>query len=120
VARRTPIGQGEAFKAIYRVLLDRDMGPRAGALMAVLERHFVVKRLTELPLDEAAFRRETVISFAEFMAVLTKDKAKIVNITPERWADDIADFTVTHDDAKAYLLRVRGSGPPSTDRSGSP
>ncbi len=55
VARRTPISQSEAFKAVYRVLLDRDMGPRAGALMAVLERDFVVNRLAELAYDEAEF-----------------------------------------------------------------
>lgn len=110
VARRTPIGQGEAFKAIYRVFLDRDMGPRAGALMAVLTRDFVVKRLSELPYDEAVFLRETAISRPEHEALLQKEKDRVASVTASKRAADIADFTVTHEDGKTYVHRVRDEG----------
>jgi lysyl-tRNA synthetase, class I len=38
---------GEAFGALYRVFLDRPNGPRAGWLLASLDRPFVVDRLRE-------------------------------------------------------------------------
>jgi lysyl-tRNA synthetase class 1 len=48
-AKLTPIPSGKAFEAIYRAFLDRASGPRAGSLLATLERSFVLKRLNELP-----------------------------------------------------------------------
>ena len=60
VARLTaPIDQPSAFKAIYRVLLDKEAGPKAGNLLAFLDRDFVIHRLKELPVDKHAFWRET-------------------------------------------------------------
>ena len=38
---------GLAFRALYMVLLGRDSGPRAGELLAALERAFVLRRLRE-------------------------------------------------------------------------
>jgi lysyl-tRNA synthetase, class I len=38
---------GEAFAAVYRAFLDRSNGPRAGWLLASLDRAFVVNRLRE-------------------------------------------------------------------------
>jgi lysyl-tRNA synthetase class 1 len=110
VARRTPIAQGEAFKAVYRVLLDRDMGPRVGALMAVLERDFVVKRLSELPYDEGVFLRETAMPRQEHEALLQKEKGKITDIQATIVAADIAEFTITHDDGKIHVQRVLDPG----------
>jgi lysyl-tRNA synthetase, class I len=114
-ARRTPIGQGEAFKAIYRLLLDRDMGPRAGALMAVLERDFVVGRLTELALDEAAFLREAAISKKEFEAWREKEKGNIVETNTEALAGgEVSSVEITLNDGKTHRRLVW-----ATDRSGS-
>jgi lysyl-tRNA synthetase, class I len=114
-ARRTPIGQGEAFKAIYRLLLDRDMGPRAGALMAVLERDFVVRRLTELPLDEAAFVREAAISKKEFDVWREKEKANITETKTEALAGGaVSSVEITLNDGKTYRRLFW-----ATDRSGS-
>ena len=50
-ARLTPLAPARAFQALYRVLLDRDSGPKAGNLLAFLDSKFVVKRLQE-PYDE--------------------------------------------------------------------
>ena len=54
VARLTPIEQPAAFKAIYRVLLDREAGPKAGNLLAFLDPAFVMRRFAR-----TALRRES-------------------------------------------------------------
>ena len=59
VARLTPIGQPAAFQAIYRTLLDRDSGPKAGNLLSFLDREFVIGRFQELPFDLAEVWRLT-------------------------------------------------------------
>jgi lysyl-tRNA synthetase, class I len=79
-ARRTPIEQPSAFKAIYRLFFDKEQGPRAGAIMAVLDRDFVIKRLTELPLDRAALLAETASKPDDIGAWLTKEGAKIASV----------------------------------------
>jgi lysyl-tRNA synthetase, class I len=42
-----PILPAELFKAIYRIFLNRDSGPKAGWLLSALPRAFVAKRLSE-------------------------------------------------------------------------
>jgi lysyl-tRNA synthetase class 1 len=106
VSRRTPLAQSAAFKAIYRALLDREQGPRAGALMAILDKDFLVKRFTELPYEQEAYWKETAIPAAEHLAQLEKEKAKIAAIKLIRRAGEIADFEVTHTDGKIYVHRV--------------
>jgi lysyl-tRNA synthetase class 1 len=46
-AKQMDLKAGEAFGAIYRSFLDRPNGPRAGWLLASLDRAFVVNRLKE-------------------------------------------------------------------------
>src|SRR6478609_813822 len=62
VARLTPLDQPLAFKAIYRVLLDREAGPKAGNLLAFLDPAFVVRRFQELPVTRAEFWRDSAIT----------------------------------------------------------
>jgi lysyl-tRNA synthetase class 1 len=106
ISRRAPLAQSSAFKAIYRTLLDREQGPRAGALMAILDKDFLVKRFTELPYEEEAYWKETAIPAAEHLAQLEKEKAKVEAIKLVRQAGEIADFEVTHTDGKIYIHRV--------------
>ncbi|MFS8065831.1 MAG: lysine--tRNA ligase [Byssovorax sp.] len=106
VSRRTPLAQSAAFKAIYRTLLDREQGPRAGALMAILDKDFLIKRFTELPYEQEAYWKETAISAADHLAQLEKEKAKIAEVKLIRKAGEIADFEVTHTDGKSYVHRV--------------
>jgi lysyl-tRNA synthetase class 1 len=47
VAKERDLPSGEAFAALYRAFLGRPSGPRAGWLLAALERDFVVGRLRE-------------------------------------------------------------------------
>ena len=61
-ARMTPIEQPVAFKAIYRAVLDKEAGPKAGNLFAYLSREFLSGLLGTVPVDRAAFLRQTSIS----------------------------------------------------------
>jgi lysyl-tRNA synthetase, class I len=47
IARQRELRPGRAFEAIYRVVLDRPNGPRAGWLLASLASNFVIGRLHE-------------------------------------------------------------------------
>jgi lysyl-tRNA synthetase class 1 len=106
VARLTPIALPQAFKAIYRTLFDREQGPRAGAIMAILDKDFLIKRFTELPYEQEAFWKETAISVKDHLAQLEKEKSKIASIKVSRKAGSIIDFEVTHIDAKVHIHRV--------------
>jgi lysyl-tRNA synthetase, class I len=113
IARRTPIAQSAAFQAIYRVFLDKPKGPPAGALMAVLERSFVLGRLVELPVDEAAFHLETAVTAADVDAALAKDREKIAGVKAALAGDGAgprAEIEVTHADGKVHVMRVVGEG----------
>ena len=107
-ARKTPIAQGAAFQAIYRVFLDKPQGPPAGALMAVLPRDFVRKRLGELPLDEATFWQEASVTAEQVDATLLKEKEKIASVKATMIGADRAEIEVTHADGKTYVHRVVG------------
>jgi lysyl-tRNA synthetase class 1 len=48
VAKAMPMEVPLAFKAVYRVLLDRESGPKAGNLLAFLKPEFVINRFNEL------------------------------------------------------------------------
>lgn len=119
VARLTPIEQPLAFKAIYRVLLDRDSGPKAGNLLAFLDVGFVVPRFRELPVDKLTFWRESAISVEELESWLIKHREKIAstswNVTME---GTLAAFetTIVTTDGKRQLKRVLTEGTPAEDR----
>ena len=81
VARLTPIAPAQAFKALYCIVLDRDSGPKAGNLLAFLDRDFVLKRLRQLPYDEATFWQETGMRREEFDAWVMEQRAVIKRIT---------------------------------------
>lgn len=113
VARLTPIEQPAAFKAIYRVLLDREAGPKAGNLLAFLERDFAIARFRELPCDTIAFWRESAISREALEQFLTKEAAKIENWTPSvimEGAVAANEITITMKDGKRQLRRIIAEG----------
>ena len=76
VARLTPIEQALAFKAIYRVLLDREAGPKAGNLLAFLNPAFVIPRFQELPVTREEFWRDTAISMRGGGALVCRESRK--------------------------------------------
>jgi lysyl-tRNA synthetase class 1 len=116
-ARLTPIDQPRAFQAIYQVLLARDSGPKAGNLLAFLERAFVVQRFRELPFAATDFWRESGVSTDEV------EKWIADNATRIRAADatlalgahtqngrvqalGVIEFQFTLDDDKTYTQRA--------------
>ena len=108
-ARMTPIDQPLAFRAIYRVLLDRDAGPKAGNLIAFLDADFVVKRFRELSFSRPNFWRETAITKEELAAWMEQNREKIAGIDYATSAElDLVSFETIFQmkDGKKQLKRV--------------
>jgi len=80
-ARLTPIDQPSAFRAIYRVLLDRDNGPKAGNLLSFLDRDFVVRRCSELPVNRLKVWEETGVNEEQFQQWLAKEKPRLTALS---------------------------------------
>lgn len=115
VARLTPIEQPVAFKAIYRVLLDREAGPKAGNLLAFLERDFVIARFRELAFAKLDYWRETATSVEELEKWLTQQREKIASSSHTTAMEgSVAAFEITFTllDGKLQLKRVLVEGQP--------
>lgn len=113
-ARLTPIDQPSAFKAIYRVLLDRENGPKAGNFLSFLDRNFVVNRFRELPVDEAKFWEETALTTDAFTQWFAAEKLKMTALSARlNQTNGIVgiEFLATTNDGKAHCRRVRFAGP---------
>jgi lysyl-tRNA synthetase, class I len=108
-ARLTPIDQPVAFKAIYRVLLDRENGPKAGNFLSFLNREFVSHRFSELAVDPLKFWEETGITPEVFTEWLTKEKANLIGLSARlRERDGLGgiEFLAKMSDGKTYCRRV--------------
>lgn len=111
-ARLTPIDQPLAFKAIYRVLLDREAGPKAGNLLAFLDPQFVIRRFQELPFERLDFWRESAISEDAMAKWIADNGAKIASVCYATSAEgDVAatEITVTLLDGKKQMKRILSS-----------
>jgi len=114
-ARLTPIDQPNAFKALYRVLLDRDSGPKAGNLLSFLDRAFVLARCSELPVDKLKLWQETATTKEAFLEWLTKEKPNITAASAKLDylpapnggpGTGITEFQVTTTDGKTHCKRI--------------
>ncbi len=76
-ARLTPIDQPNAFRAIYRVLLNRDNGPKAGNFLSFIERDFVIQRFLQLSVDKFQFWEDTGVDDEVFEQWLSKENPNI-------------------------------------------
>ena len=86
VARCTPVAPKAAFAAIYKLFLNKDSGPKAGALLSFLDRDYVKQRLGQACVpDWYACYRELGLEPDEFMAFVEDKKAALthVTLTPE-------------------------------------
>lgn len=116
VARLTPIAPARAFKALYRVLLDRDSGPKAGKLLAFLDRGFLMKRFQELGYSQEQVWQETGLTPADFDAWLAEHRARITRFSTEAKLGQVrpeaatrlgvVEYTVELDDSKTHMRRV--------------
>jgi lysyl-tRNA synthetase class 1 len=110
-ARRTPIDQPGAFKALYRVLLDRENGPKAGNFLSFLERGFVMSRCQELPVNRWQFWEETGMTPGSFQQWLAPEKANVTALSAKMEEDlehglGVIEFLATMADGKTYCKRV--------------
>jgi lysyl-tRNA synthetase, class I len=108
VARTTPIKQPVAFNAIYRVVLDRDAGPKAGNLLAFLDREFVLTRLREVDMDEAAYWAQSAVDADTVRAWLEKQGEKVAAVSSVvvDGAAAALEISVEMTDGKAHLHRI--------------
>jgi len=116
--RLTPIDQPGAFKAIYRVLLDRENGPKAGNFFSFLDRDFVVRRCLELPVDKLKFWQETGMNEEAFAQWLAKERPNISALSARLEHEDgagIIEFFATMADGKTHCKRVLFEGLKSVD-----
>lgn len=112
-ARLTPIDQPGAFKAIYRVLLDRENGPKAGNFLSFLDRAFVIRRCGELPVDKRAFWTESAIASAVWEQWLAKESTNVARCDAGDEAENglaVTEYLVTMNDGKVHLKRVWKTG----------
>jgi lysyl-tRNA synthetase class 1 len=123
-ARLTPVSQKDAFAAIYRVLLDKEQGPKGGALLAYLHREFLIKRFSEISFSRDAFWNESGITvdqcknwFKQHKGQIAGAKAEyLVNVLiPTQKSPDFQrylrgkgaiEISVTLTNEKTHLLRV--------------
>ena len=108
-ARLTPIDQPTAFKAIYRVLLDRENGPKAGNFLSFLDRKFVEQRFRELPVDKAAFWRESACDDAALQQWLAKERLNIGSVLARCDSADstaVVELVASMNDGKTHCRRV--------------
>lgn len=113
-ARLTPLDQPSAFKAIYRVLLDRENGPKAGNFLSFLDREFVMKRFTELALDRVAYWEATGIDVDALVQWLNKERAQIDRVSASVKSAASAtgapaavlEFQIAMTDGKIHARRV--------------
>ncbi len=115
VARLTPIEQPLAFKAIYRVLLDKEAGPKAGNLLAFLEKDFVILRCRELTYDKLEYWRQTATSIEDLEKWQTQQREKIAGSRyTTAMEGSVAAFEITFTllDGKQQLKRVLIEGQP--------
>ncbi len=113
VARHTPIDNKQAFKAIYTILLGKESGPKAGRLIAYIDKDFILKRLRELPLDEKAFLEESSITLEDFNSWLEKNKDKVQIDAQsiksyEKYGNYYVELVYIKKD-KPHLLRISGT-----------
>ena len=115
-ARLTPLAPARAFQAIYRTLLDRDSGPKAGNLLAFLDRDFLLRRFRELPYEQATFWQETSVSLEEFDAWIADHERRLEKLTCEGKLSEstnsassrlgVVEYTVELDDHRTHMKRV--------------
>jgi hypothetical protein len=97
------------------VLLDKEAGPKAGNLLAFLEKDFVILRFRELSYDKVEFWRETATSPEDLEKWLAQQREKIAGSSYTTLMEgSVAAFDITFTllDGKRQLKRVLVEGQP--------
>lgn len=90
-ARITPIDPREAFEAIYMTFLGRKSGPRAGNLLAFLDRESVLRTLSHARYSRRELLKQTALPQEQIITRVRDLAAELdrVELTPEVSAIDI-------------------------------
>ena len=88
-ARITPIHQAEAFDALYRMLLGRSAGPRAGNFLAFLNQPDLVRRLLRISFSQRLLLDDTSVDPQVALATLTRRKESIDHIVVDHRFDTV-------------------------------
>ena len=113
VARMTPVEQPLAFKSLYRVLLDKTAGPKAGNLLAFLDRDFVIRRCREVALSIPAFWQESATNPEQLAKWQSEQGEKIVAQSEEIHTEGAwvaKELTFTMADGKRLKKRLLSGG----------
>jgi lysyl-tRNA synthetase class 1 len=113
IARLTPIDQSLAFRALQRVLPDKAAVSKVGNLLASFDRDFVIRRLRELPVDRAAFWRESAITTADLEKFIEHEHERIESQSSELVVDGrltVNEFRFEMKDGQRVLKRVLTEG----------
>ncbi len=104
-SRLTPVPQAQAFQAIYRVILDRESGPKAGNLLTVLDPGFVVNIFSQMTYSQEELWHETAITKTALEKWLEKESPKIetCNISVN---NNFIDFHIVLNDTRKLIKRL--------------
>lgn len=108
-ARLTPINPKLAFAAVYRILLNKDRGPKAGNLISALDKDFIAKRFNELEINLPEFWNEASMPQIEFDAWMKQNEANIIEKSEKEFSENnvsVIEYTISLNDGKTYLKRV--------------
>jgi len=124
MARLTPLEQPRAFQAIYRALLDKDQGPKGGALLSYLDSEFLIARFLEINYSRDALWNETGVTQEDCETWLAKHRSEILDasvsfllnaLVPTDQSPDnggymrgkgVIDIRVTFGNTKQHMIRV--------------
>ena len=84
-ARATPVDAGQAFATIYAVVFNRENGPKAGAVLAYLDKSYLIFMFSKIPDCRDTFILESLLDEQKFQAWLAP------------WQQDLLKIEVTPD-----------------------
>jgi lysyl-tRNA synthetase class 1 len=108
-ARLTPINPKQAFAAIYRVLLNKNRGPKAGSLISAIDKNFIQKRFKEPKFDIIEFWKKTAIPADELDIWLKQNQNNITEKSENEFSQNgvkVKEYKISLNDGKTYLKRV--------------
>jgi len=105
-ARLAPCAPREAFVAVYRAFLDSDNGPKAGSLLAYLDKGFVLKRLRSCKVDRARLWEETGLGQEVLAAEIRKHTPAEVELDiASEEGNAVVEAGITLADGRVLLRR---------------
>lgn len=114
-ARATPLAQASAFGAVYRLFLGRDSGPKAGSLLAFLDRADVLARLGGVDHSRRQLLDDTAQAPDAVRSDLERRRAKLDHVTVVADDPGIAELTVVTTQGRRETVRAALAAGPAFD-----